>query len=168
MILSFPSPEFDDAVAAVCHGSATQGTMCALNVLLRRDSVARDEYLMRIELHARLASEPDLFFHSANEVEGAPAFHFEARETSKKAGKGLGAGSLLRPAGDGPPGMVVQPPCGQTGSHQQRRCHVGSRRGRPLGAETPQPLRVAAPWNRAGFGSSPAWRRWSFIAARGW
>jgi hypothetical protein len=89
MILSFPSPEFDDAVAAVCHGSATQETMCALNVLLRRDSIARDEYLMRIELHARLASEPDLFFHSANEVEGAPAFHFEAAKRPRKLGRAL-------------------------------------------------------------------------------
>jgi hypothetical protein len=35
--------------------------MRALNVLLRSDSSARDEYLMRVELHTRLASERDLF-----------------------------------------------------------------------------------------------------------
>ncbi len=58
---SFPSPEFDDAVAAACHGSATEADLRALNELLRRDSSARDEYLFRLELHARLASEPDLF-----------------------------------------------------------------------------------------------------------
>jgi hypothetical protein len=66
MILSFPSPEFDDAVAAVCHGSATEAEMRALNVLLRSDSSARDEYLMRVELHTRLASERDLFSQTAD------------------------------------------------------------------------------------------------------
>ena len=66
MTLSFPSPEFDDAVAAVCHGSATEAEMRALNVLLRSDSSARDEYLMRVELHTRLASERDLFSQTAD------------------------------------------------------------------------------------------------------
>jgi len=58
--LVFPSPEFDDAVAAVCHGSATDAEMRALNGLLRGDARARDEYLLRVELHSRLASDPDL------------------------------------------------------------------------------------------------------------
>jgi len=61
MKLGFPSPEFDDAVAAVCHGSATEAEMQALNELLRSDSRARDEYLMQVELHARLASNPEFF-----------------------------------------------------------------------------------------------------------
>ena len=61
MTLTFPSPEFDDAVAAVCHGTATEAAMRALNELLRSDSRTRDEYLLRVELHSRLASEPDLF-----------------------------------------------------------------------------------------------------------
>lgn len=61
MTLRFPSPEFDAAVAAVCHGCATEAEMRALNALLRSDGRARDEYLLRVELHARLASEPDLF-----------------------------------------------------------------------------------------------------------
>lgn len=65
MTLSFPSPEFDDAVAAVCHGSATEAEMRALNDLLRSDAKARDEYLLRVELHTRLASEPDLFSQAA-------------------------------------------------------------------------------------------------------
>jgi hypothetical protein len=65
MKLSFPSPDFDDAVAAVCHGSATEAEMRALNELLRRDAPARDEYLLRIEVHTRLASEPDLFANPA-------------------------------------------------------------------------------------------------------
>jgi hypothetical protein len=61
MNLHFPSPEFDDAVAGVCHGTATEVQMRALNPLLRSDSRARDEYLLRVELHTRLASDPDSF-----------------------------------------------------------------------------------------------------------
>jgi hypothetical protein len=61
MTLFFPSPEFDDAVAAVCHGAAGEEQMRALNELLRSDAGVRDEYLLRVEVHARLASEPDLF-----------------------------------------------------------------------------------------------------------
>jgi hypothetical protein len=40
--------------------------MRALNELLRSNLSARDEYLMRVELHTRLASEPDLFFQPAD------------------------------------------------------------------------------------------------------
>ena len=61
MNLLFPSREFDDAVAAVCHGVATEEQMGALNVLLHGNPTARDEYLLRVELHSRLASDPDLF-----------------------------------------------------------------------------------------------------------
>ena len=61
MKLAFPSREFDEAMAAVCHGSASDELMRGLNELLRSDSVARDEYILRLELHSRLASEPDLF-----------------------------------------------------------------------------------------------------------
>lgn len=61
MRLDFPSPEFDDAVAAVCHGTADDAELRALNELLRGDPVARDEYLLRIELHARLASDRDIY-----------------------------------------------------------------------------------------------------------
>ena len=70
MTLSFPSPEFDDAVAGVCHGSATEVEMGALNGLLRNDRRARDDYLLRIELHARLASTPDLFPRAADVAAG--------------------------------------------------------------------------------------------------
>lgn len=61
MTLRFPSTAFDDAVAAVFHGTASETEMRALNALLRSDARAPDEYLMRVELHSRLASEPDLF-----------------------------------------------------------------------------------------------------------
>jgi hypothetical protein len=67
MKLAFPSPEFEDAVAAACHGSAAEAEMRALNELLRSNPGARDEYLMRVELHTRLASEPDLFCQSVSE-----------------------------------------------------------------------------------------------------
>jgi ferric-dicitrate binding protein FerR (iron transport regulator) len=61
MKLTFPSTEFDDAVAAVCHGSLSDEQARALNELLRSHPAARDEYLLRVELHARLASDADLF-----------------------------------------------------------------------------------------------------------
>jgi hypothetical protein len=69
MKLGFPSGEFDEAVAAVCHGSVSDEQARALNELLRSDAAARDEYILRLELHARLASDPDLFAGSTKEVE---------------------------------------------------------------------------------------------------
>jgi hypothetical protein len=61
MKIGFPSLEFDDAVAAVCHDLASDEQARALNELLRNNAAARDAYILRLELHARLASEPDLF-----------------------------------------------------------------------------------------------------------
>lgn len=61
MNLAFPSRAFDDVVAALCQGHATDEQMRDLNELLLRDPSACDEYLLRVELHSRLASEPDLF-----------------------------------------------------------------------------------------------------------
>jgi len=61
MKIAFPSREFDEAVAAVCHDLASDEQVGALNELLREDAAARDEYILRLELHSRLASEPDLF-----------------------------------------------------------------------------------------------------------
>jgi hypothetical protein len=59
--LGFPSHEFDEAVAAVCHGPASDKQMRALNDLLRSNDKARDEYILRVEIHSRLASKPNLF-----------------------------------------------------------------------------------------------------------
>src|SRR5438067_6088341 len=70
MKLTFPSREFDEAVAAVCHGTSSDEQARALNELLRSNANARDEYILRAELHSRLASEPDLF-PQANEVKVA-------------------------------------------------------------------------------------------------
>src|SRR5208282_5219317 len=61
MRLLFPSREFDDAVAAVCQGQPSEEQVCALNELLLTDSAARDEYLVRVELHVRLGSDARLF-----------------------------------------------------------------------------------------------------------
>lgn len=72
MRLTFPSVEFDDAVAGICHGSATEPEMRALNELLRGNPKARDEYLLRIELHTRLASESELFSQVANAAASDP------------------------------------------------------------------------------------------------
>ena len=68
MKLAFPSREFDEAVAAVCHGSASDEQARGLNQLLRHDAAARDEYILRLELHSRLASEPDLFASFSGEA----------------------------------------------------------------------------------------------------
>src|SRR5436190_14220084 len=61
MKLGFPSHEFDDAVAAACRGSVSDEQARALNELLRSDPAARDEYILRVELHSRLATQSDLF-----------------------------------------------------------------------------------------------------------
>lgn len=65
MNINFPSPAFDDAVSAACHGVPSDEQVQALNALLRRDATALDEYVWRLELHARLASDPDLFVSDA-------------------------------------------------------------------------------------------------------
>ncbi len=68
MSLTFPSPGFDEAVAAICHGTASDAQLEGLHGLLRENPAARDEYILRVELHARLASEPDLFASASREV----------------------------------------------------------------------------------------------------
>lgn len=73
MKLGYPSREFDEAVAAVCDGSASDDQLQALNELLRADRVARDEYILRVELHSRLASTPDLFAGESEPTAVQPA-----------------------------------------------------------------------------------------------
>ena len=72
MKIAFPSREFDEAVAAVCHGTASDDQARALNELLRGDAAARDEYILRAEVHSRLASEPDLFPQTNEANAGSP------------------------------------------------------------------------------------------------
>lgn len=69
MRLTFPSPEFDEAVAAICHGSASDEQARAMNELLH-SNVARDEYILRLEIHSRLASDPDLFALTEKDAAG--------------------------------------------------------------------------------------------------
>jgi hypothetical protein len=54
--VTFPSAEFDDAVAAACHGTIGDEQLADLLSLLRRNEPACDEYLLRTTIHARLAS----------------------------------------------------------------------------------------------------------------
>ncbi len=71
MRITHPSREFDDAVAAVCHGTASDEQTRGLWERLRTDLPARDEYLFRVALHARLASDPDLYAASVLARPGA-------------------------------------------------------------------------------------------------
>src|SRR4051794_15975123 len=72
MKLAFPSFEFDEAVAATCHGSASDEQARELSELLRNDTGARDEYILRVEVHSRLASDPDLFAQAAESKVASP------------------------------------------------------------------------------------------------
>lgn len=58
--MRFPSSEFDDAVAAACHGTVDEQTLALLGELLQADDAALDEYLLRTELHATLLTSPQL------------------------------------------------------------------------------------------------------------
>jgi hypothetical protein len=52
--MKFPSPAFDDAVAAACHGTADDACLAALAAVLQTDEAALDAYLWQTELHATL------------------------------------------------------------------------------------------------------------------
>lgn len=67
MNLTFPSRDFDQAVGAVCRGDASEGDMRALNELLRTNTAARDEYILRVEVHSRLASEREMYISDAED-----------------------------------------------------------------------------------------------------
>jgi hypothetical protein len=94
MNLAFPSPEFDEAVAAVCHDRLSEMQARALNTLLRTNGEACDEYLRRLEVHSRLASTPDLF---AGVTTGdAPAAHARFDPVSRPAGSSQNARESVR------------------------------------------------------------------------
>lgn len=54
--MKFPSPDFDNAVATLCHGTISDDALTALHELLRADPDAQDEYLWRVEVHGKLAA----------------------------------------------------------------------------------------------------------------
>ena len=83
MRFTFPSCEFDDAVAAIVCGTASGEQARALNELLRRDGAARDEYILRAELHSRLASEPDLFSSALQGAEETFSIQEGARDSAR-------------------------------------------------------------------------------------
>ncbi len=93
MNLTFPSREFDEAVAAVCHDAVSDEQARALNKLLQTNGEARDEYLWRLEVHARLASTPDLFAGAA--TDDAQAVHARFDPVSQQA---VSPRPALRPA----------------------------------------------------------------------
>lgn len=66
--MKFPSPEFDDTVAALCHGTVSDQALAELHELLRTDADAQDEYLWSVEIHGELASGM-LDFGRASEFE---------------------------------------------------------------------------------------------------
>ncbi len=59
--MNFPSPEYDDAVAAACHGTLGDAPAEALHRLLRDAPAALDEYVARVGVHAALAVSTELF-----------------------------------------------------------------------------------------------------------
>ena len=54
--MNYPSSEFDQAVAMLCHGTISDKTLGELHELLRINVEAQDEYLWRVEIHGELAS----------------------------------------------------------------------------------------------------------------
>lgn len=63
--MKFPSLEFDNAVSQLCHGRINDDVLVQLHELLRADTSARDEYLWRVEVHAKLAAGQIDFQHLA-------------------------------------------------------------------------------------------------------
>lgn len=54
--MNFPSEQFDDVVAELCHGTAADDCVAQLHQVLRTSELARDAYLWHVELHSHLAS----------------------------------------------------------------------------------------------------------------
>jgi hypothetical protein len=74
--MTYPSLEFDAALAALCAGTADEEQRCEFAETLRASAPARDAYLFAVELHARLASDNGLFLPSeAGADAAAPEFN---------------------------------------------------------------------------------------------
>jgi hypothetical protein len=69
--MRFPSTEFDDVVAAACHGTADEAHLVELAGLLAGNDAALEAYITRAELHASLLTWPGL----AGDAAHAPAAH---------------------------------------------------------------------------------------------
>lgn len=57
--MNHPSSEFDDAVAAACHGTADDARLEELGRLLAENDAALEDYLARAELHAMLLTSTE-------------------------------------------------------------------------------------------------------------
>jgi hypothetical protein len=67
--MRFPSDEFDAAVAATCHGTASEELLTELTAVLRDEPAALDDYLWQKEIHARLATGHEFFVHDLLRLE---------------------------------------------------------------------------------------------------
>ena len=92
MIITYPSREFDEAVAAVCHGNFSEVQARGLNCLLRENREALDEYIIRVELHSHLASSSDLFDVMTGAYDECPGSSCLSQDVSEPPDTGLTAG----------------------------------------------------------------------------
>jgi WD40 repeat protein len=53
--MNFPSTEFNDAIASLCFGTASDADVADLHAALRSNRAAQDDYLWQVELHSHLA-----------------------------------------------------------------------------------------------------------------
>jgi len=91
--MRFPSAEFEDAVAAACHGTADDARLVELAGLLAENDAALEAYIVRAELHASLLTWRGLASAPASDPGGSGDDAVQA--------VGEGDRGLQRHAGDG-------------------------------------------------------------------
>jgi hypothetical protein len=107
-----------------------------VNELLRSNSSARDEYLIRIELHSRLASDANLFSQVAEAAScraaginsggrGVLSLDPSVPETRSRTLQPLALAACLMLIAGGGLTLWFKRSCHQERSYQQRRCHAG-------------------------------------------
>jgi hypothetical protein len=97
--MRFPSDEFDAAVAATCHGTASEELLAELTAVLRDEPAALDEYLWQKEIHSRLATGHEFFVHDLLRAEDAGAAHDEVvagQDNTARTGLSIGRLSIGR------------------------------------------------------------------------
>jgi len=86
--MKFPSIDFDNAVAQLCHGTVNDEVLVRLHELLQADPSARDEYLWRVEVHGKLGAGQIDFQHlSADEATADRIFEGDPRPTATALGR---------------------------------------------------------------------------------
>jgi hypothetical protein len=86
--MRFPSDEFDAAVAATCHGTASEELLTELTAVLRDQAASLDEYLWQKEIHARLATGHEFFVHDLLRLEHDGPASGEGGDRKATAGRG--------------------------------------------------------------------------------